>query len=552
MRSGPDVLIEALNRVAAEPSAWDALIEALPADPGPDADVLGALAVEHARAAAALRRLPDEGVDARPGSAIGWIVISHRGRVLADNGSGIRAIADLIELDPAQRLKWRRHSNALLVAAAARRALLVGGQVAVRLERGRNEASLYGLAGPPSLWPALTRGLAATDLAGAVCLVFPSTDQDDRLSNLLRGSFGLTEAETRLAQRLSDGLSLRQIADEFAVSPHTVRNHLRAVFDKVGVQRQGDLIRALSQLASLGSVLAPVGTGGGLFDDAPSLRLIRLPDGRRLYYRDYGDPQGRPLISLHEGLGSSLPAPGADTLARGLGLRIIAPDRPGYGLSDPRADYSFDSVADDLSYLVARLAVRDAAAIGVATGAVHALYLAKAVGHQMRIAVLASPQALIARPPADNPFQAMRRRLESQPLIAEAVMSIVRLRHSPAMAHRMLDRVAAASPGDRAVLASTPWAADYVSASASEALAVSTRGPIADLAAFRAALGTPFPQLSARVEAWCGAEDVVASPAQFALWAGAAAEVHRVEGVGHLLPLGHWSDLLRRARSAWD
>lgn len=61
--------------------------------------------------------------------------------------------------------------------------------------------------------------------------------------SLLAEYFGLTPAEQRLTQYLAAGGRLSDAAREFGVSPHTVRNQLRAVFEKSGVQRQADLTR---------------------------------------------------------------------------------------------------------------------------------------------------------------------------------------------------------------------------------------------------------------------------------------------------------------------
>ena len=51
---------------------------------------------------------------------------------------------------------------------------------------------------------------------------------------------------------------------------------------------------------------------------------LRLPDGRRLAYAEYGDPAGRPLIYNHGLLSSRFEAAFADGAARRLGLRLIA------------------------------------------------------------------------------------------------------------------------------------------------------------------------------------------------------------------------------------
>lgn len=60
---------------------------------------------------------------------------------------------------------------------------------------------------------------------------------------------------------------------------------------------------------------------------------VRLPDGRSLSYFDLGDPAGRPVLLFH---GTPACAAGwlfADGPARELGVRAIAPDRPGIGAS---------------------------------------------------------------------------------------------------------------------------------------------------------------------------------------------------------------------------
>jgi DNA-binding CsgD family transcriptional regulator len=62
----------------------------------------------------------------------------------------------------------------------------------------------------------------------------------------LRRSFRLTTAESRLARRLAIGLPLELAADQLGISKETARVQLRALFAKMGVCRQADLV-ALSQ-----------------------------------------------------------------------------------------------------------------------------------------------------------------------------------------------------------------------------------------------------------------------------------------------------------------
>lgn len=62
-------------------------------------------------------------------------------------------------------------------------------------------------------------------------------------------------------------------------------------------------------------------------------RTITLPDGRLLGYGEFGHPNGYPLLFFHGFPASRLEAWGADRIARRNRLRVIALDRPGFGLS---------------------------------------------------------------------------------------------------------------------------------------------------------------------------------------------------------------------------
>jgi pimeloyl-ACP methyl ester carboxylesterase len=62
--------------------------------------------------------------------------------------------------------------------------------------------------------------------------------------------------------------------------------------------------------------------------------FLEVPDGRRLCYAEYGDPNGTPIFVFHGNPGSRLlwgMIPGSPFLPN---IRLIAPDRPGYGQTD--------------------------------------------------------------------------------------------------------------------------------------------------------------------------------------------------------------------------
>jgi pimeloyl-ACP methyl ester carboxylesterase len=76
---------------------------------------------------------------------------------------------------------------------------------------------------------------------------------------------------------------------------------------------------------------------------------IRLPDGRTLAYTEWGDVLGRPVFFFHGMPASRLFIPDPDAAADEH-VRVIAPDRPGMGRSDPQpghvvADWPADVTA---------------------------------------------------------------------------------------------------------------------------------------------------------------------------------------------------------------
>ena len=97
-------------------------------------------------------------------------------------------------------------------------------------------------------------------------------------------------------------------------------------------------------------------------------KTIRLPDGRQLGYAEYGDPKGMPLLFFHGTPGSRLRLSHIDPLARDLGVRVVAPERPGFGLSDFQPKRTLLDWVHDVEVLADRLRLEHFATMGISSG----------------------------------------------------------------------------------------------------------------------------------------------------------------------------------------
>jgi pimeloyl-ACP methyl ester carboxylesterase len=105
-------------------------------------------------------------------------------------------------------------------------------------------------------------------------------------------------------------------------------------------------------------------------------RSVTVGDGRTLTYAEYGAPTGRPLLFLHGTPGSRLLGTLFDDRARQCGVRVLAPDRPGYGRSTPADGQTPVETAVDLAAVLDHAGVDDARVVGFSGGALSALALA--------------------------------------------------------------------------------------------------------------------------------------------------------------------------------
>lgn len=124
---------------------------------------------------------------------------------------------------------------------------------------------------------------------------------------------------------------------------------------------------------------------------------MQLSDGRVLAYLETGDPDGLPVFYFHGGPGSRLEGNLFDEPSRRLGIRLIATDRPGYGLSDFQDDRTYLDWPDDVSELADHLGIDRFAVLGWSSGGPHAAAVAHGVPERLTVVGIVSGEAPYAR-----------------------------------------------------------------------------------------------------------------------------------------------------------
>lgn len=285
-----------------------------------------------------------------------------------------------------------------------------------------------------------------------------------------------------------------------------------------------------------------------------SAETFTLPDGRLLGFDDVGDPSGTPVLFVHGTPDSRRARHPDDGLAAAAGVRLVAVDRPGFGLSTPHRTGTVGSFADDAVALADHLGIDGWRPFAWSAGATHAL----AIGarHPSRVVRTAVAAGLV-------PFDAYATEgiLDDADggryLVAElgaelgpaglAEMAAPMLVPYPCDLPLALEHVAEQlTPDRRAALDAIPGAIAALAAGVFDSVAQGMDGIVRDLELQVEPPDVDWTAASAPVDLWYGSSDATAPPAFGEWWAEVLpdATLHVFPGEGHLIALSRWSAIL--------
>lgn len=157
-------------------------------------------------------------------------------RSLAAEVGSVSTVRDLGPKLKAPALLFQKGRRAEPLNAAGERLLGDRGRVpqepALATGRGRPQIASRWAVSSGMLAPA---GAPGADQGGTL-VAFRAKQERAHPRTLLESRFGLTPAESAVAIALMDGLSYREIAEEFSVSFHTVHDQVKAIYRKSGVR----------------------------------------------------------------------------------------------------------------------------------------------------------------------------------------------------------------------------------------------------------------------------------------------------------------------------
>jgi len=278
-------------------------------------------------------------------------------------------------------------------------------------------------------------------------------------------------------------------------------------------------------------------------------RFLGLPDGRSLGYTEFGDPLGLPVFGFHGTPGSRFMFRLAHEPARRLGLRIIAPDRPGFGLSDYQENRTLADWTKDVRALAGKLGLDRFAVAGISGGGPYVAACAALLPENVTTAALISPVGPLHSPEGpDNlpPAQIVTFRL--LPHITPATrgaFSLGRLMFMNASdtMYQMIMRRAGAA--DEHILL-RPEVRKNLLAGVIEGFRPGVQGVVEEMRLFAKPWNIPFEAIQARVLLWQGAADnnvpVAASLRLAEIIPGC--ELFRIEGAGHYWIFDHMEEVL--------
>jgi pimeloyl-ACP methyl ester carboxylesterase len=284
-------------------------------------------------------------------------------------------------------------------------------------------------------------------------------------------------------------------------------------------------------------------------------KIIHLKDGRALAYTETGELSYKPIFFFHGNPGSRLIRHPDESIAQGLRVRLIIPDRPGFGLSDFKSNRTLLNSVDDLEELANSLGIDTFAVCGVSAGGPYCAACACKLPHRVTQAVIVSGVAPMDRKGCYKGMHPLWRitfaASKYLPFKLLQLLVWIQSRKILSKPDESVESFASIlSDSDKEIL-SRPEVKKQFITNQSEAIARGVKGWTHEAKILISPWKIPFEDIKTSVHLWYWENDVIA-PLQMGKYLKSKiphAHAHFLPQGGHFSIFDHWEAILRSALS---
>jgi pimeloyl-ACP methyl ester carboxylesterase len=277
--------------------------------------------------------------------------------------------------------------------------------------------------------------------------------------------------------------------------------------------------------------------------------VMTLLDGRDLGWLELGSTDGWPIFGFHGTPGSRLQMAIDEAAVRRAGVRLIAPDRPGYGLSTFQPGRRLVDWPSDVAELADHLAIDRFSVMGVSGGGPHAVVCASLLEERVVAAGIVSGEGPLSDPRISVDMTRSTKllttlsRRRSKILRAFFDAEIAFAQRWPAKA---LDLMSRQLPPPDAELLRRPDLRALFERDVKHASRTTGRAQAQDFELFASDWGFDLAAITVPVVLWQGDADRNVPPqhARVMREAMPSSTLHTFDGEGHFLVVDHLEEIL--------
>jgi pimeloyl-ACP methyl ester carboxylesterase len=276
-----------------------------------------------------------------------------------------------------------------------------------------------------------------------------------------------------------------------------------------------------------------------------------LHDGRDLGWLELGDSSGTPVFAFHGTPGSRLQMAVDDAPLRDAGVRLICPDRPGYGLSTFQPGRRLVDWPHDVAELADHLGVDRFAVMGVSGGGPHAAVCAALGGDRVTAAAIVSGVGPLADPAAAEgmmrPNQILTVLSRRRSRVAHVILAL-QVAASRRWPKRALEFMAKQLPAADVAVLFRPEVRAVFERDAIRSSRTAAKAAAQDFELFATDWGFDLKTIEIPVHIWQGDTDRNVPPQHARLLHDAipGSLLHHVAGEGHFMAFDHLEEIAAR------